>query len=40
MIYWLKNRMPDKWRDKKEIDGRLKVEEVVISVDGEEYDPA
>lgn len=25
MIFWLKNRQPDKWRDKKEIEGNLTV---------------
>lgn len=30
IIFWLKNRQPDKWRDKQEVDlrGHLKTEEV------------
>lgn len=27
-IFWLKNRQPDKWRDKKEIDSNIKVEDL------------
>lgn len=25
MIFWLKNRMPDKWRDKQEVDMNAKI---------------
>ena len=32
---WLKNRLPDEWRDKKEIEGVLRLEDVIAELDGE-----
>mgnify|MGYP001005082616 CR=1 FL=1 len=31
MIFWLKNRQPEKWRDKKEFDGRMTFAELIAS---------
>ena len=31
MIFWLKNRQPEKWRDKKEIAGQMTFAELIAS---------
>lgn len=39
IIFWLKNRQPDKWRDRKVIDANLttiKLEDIVCSVQQED----
>ncbi len=33
LIFWLKNRNPDRWRDKREIEGKLTIEDVVSSLE-------
>lgn len=33
-IFWLKNRRPDDWRDKKEIDNNLKADHTIASLMG------
>lgn len=35
MIFWLKNRQPDKWRDKQELDFSAKEIKIEISKDDE-----
>jgi hypothetical protein len=32
IIFWLKNRQPDKWRDKHDIEHRLTLEQIVDSL--------
>ena len=31
MIFWLKNRQPKRWRDKKEVDGNINVKKTSVS---------
>jgi hypothetical protein len=35
-IFWLKNRLPDKWRDKHEIEGKLDIPLVIQRGDVQE----
>ena len=33
IIFWLKNRQPDKWRDKREIEGTLTLEDAITQLE-------
>jgi len=33
LIFWLKNRNPDRWRDKREIEGKLTLEDAINELD-------
>lgn len=35
-IFWLKNRQPDKWRDKKEVENQVKLGDELESMSDEE----
>ena len=35
MIFWLKNRQPDKWADKKEFDGKLTIEAAINEIEND-----
>lgn len=35
-IFWLKNRQPDKWRDKKEVENQVKLSDELESMSDEE----
>lgn len=37
-IFWLKNRKPAEWRDKRDVEHSGEIQGVTIKIDGEEFD--